>query len=119
MSMQPNVEQLDERRFLVTVSEVELPEEFALKSRAPVGTVLTLRQVEDQLYVAERGMQQRAKRAILELTHVGEVLRNMPKRSNWKHATGFAMRPEYRLGFTVSFREKRHAAMFKIACVGT
>ena len=114
--MTPRVEQLDDRRFLVTVGENELPEKYALKIRSPMGTILTLRQIEDQLHLAKLRMHKRAKQAILEHTHVGEVIRSMPKRSNWKMALGFAARPEHQLGFQVTFRERRHAVMFKLAC---
>jgi hypothetical protein len=111
------VEQLDEHNFLVTVREDELP--FSLDDMDDYGMKqpTTLSGLSWWLEWKERQMVAETKTAIMRQTHVGELLRSLPKHSSRKFGLFMETPERYgRLGFRVHLRDKGHVALFKMAC---
>ena len=115
--MQPDVEQLDEHTYLVTVRESALAVQMADLPSYGLPFARTFSDLDEWSAWKKRQMVAEAKKAIMRNTHVGEVLRTLPKYSNRK--VGFAGHldgADYRFGFRVHIRARDHSAFFKMAC---
>jgi hypothetical protein len=113
--MTPHVEHLGEQRFLMSVTEKQLPFGLDGDYHRPAGTE-TLASLAQTLRSAEYRMMYRVKDALLAETRAGEFLRELPKRSTWKRAfVDERDDGEYEIGFIVTFRNRGHAALFKLS----
>jgi hypothetical protein len=118
--MQPDVLQLDDHNFLVTVPEAGLPFTVADLHNCGLAAPASLTDYRNWIGSKERQMIAETQKAIMRHSHVGAVLRKMPKYAARKYGTAqWSDRYGYRFGFRVRIRERRYVTFFKTCCGAT
>lgn len=121
--MNPTVEQLGDTKFRITIDEREynayLAEQGILRNASR--TYSTIAEHELGMRLCKKAVAHDAKRMILQKTSLGAFFNRIPPRSHQKYPT--SVKPsrrnrrglrEYQVGFNVRFKEKKHAALFKL-----
>jgi hypothetical protein len=118
MTINPDIQQLNDHNFLVMVAEEQLPFCVADMDNCGFSQPGTLGEYQWWIEWKERQMIAATKAMIMRDTHVGAVLRTLPKRSHVKYGLSLkSSEHDYRFGFRVRIRNKRHVILFKLALV--